>query len=101
LGRETQKQFLRYFTLLLEQSIRLDTLQGEAKQSFQTSLTDIEQDFINRLNKMMSLEQKEAIGEELNKATYYVERNANCKILFHALTIKIFHIVKNNVLVSA
>jgi DNA polymerase-3 subunit delta' len=101
LGRETQKQFLRYFTLLLEQSIRLDTLQGEAKQSFQTSLTDIEQDFINRLNKMMSLEQKEAIGEELNKATYYVERNANCKIMFHALTIKIFHIVKNNVLVSA
>ena len=101
MGRETQKQFLRYFTHLLEQSIRLDALEGEAKKSFETSLTDTESDFTNRLNKMMRLEQKEAIAEELNKATYYVERNANCKILFHALTIKIFHIVKNNVLVSA
>ena len=50
---------------------------------------------------MLSLEQKEVIAEELNKATYYVERNANGKLLFHALTIKIFHIVKNNVLISA
>ena len=101
MGRETQKQFLRYFTHLLEQSIRLDALEGKSKKSFETSLTDTESDFTNRLNKMMRLEQKEAIAEELNKATYYVERNANCKILFHALTIKIFHIVKNNVLVSA
>ena len=48
----------------------------------------------------MSLEQKEAIAEELDKAAYYIERNANAKILFHALTIKIFHIVKNNVVIS-
>ena len=68
---------------------------------FYNSLAATEQDFIGRLNKMLSLEQKEVIAEELNKATYYVERNANGKLLFHALTIKIFHIVKNNVLISA
>lgn len=101
LGRETQKQFLRYFTHLLEQSIRFNTLEGRAKENFSEALTESERDFAGRLNKMMSLEQKETIAEELNKATYYVERNANGKILFHALTIKIFHIVKNNVLVSA
>ena len=101
LGRETQKQFLRYFTHLLEQSIRLDSLDGEAKNFFYNSLAATEQDFIGRLNKMLSLEQKEVIAVELNKATYYVERNANGKLLFHALTIKIFHIVKNNVLISA
>jgi DNA polymerase III subunit delta' len=101
LGRETQKQFLRYFTHLLEQSIRLDSLDGEAKNFFYNSLATTEQDFIGRLNKMLSLEQKEVIAVELNKATYYVERNANGKLLFHALTIKIFHIVKNNVLISA
>jgi DNA polymerase III subunit delta' len=101
LGRETQKQFLRYFTHLLEQSIRLDSLDGEAKNVFYNSLAATEQDFAGRLNKMLSLEQKEVISEELNKATYYVERNANGKLLFHALTIKIFHIVKNNVLISA
>jgi DNA polymerase III subunit delta' len=101
LGRETQKQFLRYFTHLLEQSIRLDSLEENAKDFFYNSLAATEQDFIGRLNKMLSLEQKEVIAEELNKATYYVERNANGKLLFHALTIKIFHIVKNNVLISA
>ena len=101
LGRETQKQFLRYFIHLLEQSIRLDSFDGTMKQNFVAALTGSEQDFLNRLNRMMSLEQKEAIAEELSKATYYVERNANSKILFHALTIKIFHIIKNNVLVSS
>jgi DNA polymerase-3 subunit delta' len=101
LGRETQKQFLRYFTHLLEQSIRLDSLDGETKNVFYNSLAATEQDFVTRLNKMLSLEQKEVIAEELNKSTYYIERNANGKLLFHALTIKLFHIVKNNVLVSA
>jgi DNA polymerase III subunit delta' len=101
LGRETQKQFLRYFTHLLEQSIRLESFDGEAKDVFYDSLAATEQDFISRLNKMLSLEQKEVIAEELNKAMYYVERNANGKLLFHALTIKIFHIVKNNILISA
>jgi DNA polymerase-3 subunit delta' len=100
LGRETQKQFLRYFTHLLEQSIRLESLEGKSRNLFFESLAPTEQDFISRLNKMISVEQKAAIAEELNKATYYVERNANGKILFHALTIKIFHIVKNNVLIS-
>jgi DNA polymerase-3 subunit delta' len=100
LGRETQKQFLKYFSHLLEQSLRLESLSGEGLNLFYNSLAQSEKDFINRLNKMISLEQKEAIAEELNKAAYYIERNANAKILFHALTIKIFHIVKNNVVIA-
>jgi DNA polymerase-3 subunit delta' len=64
------------------------------------SMSAGEQDFVLRLNKTMSLEQKEAIADELNKATYYIERNANAKILFHALTIKFFHIVKNNIVIT-
>jgi DNA polymerase III subunit delta' len=48
----------------------------------------------------MDLSQKEAIAEELDKAAYYIERNANAKILFHALTIKIYHIVKNNIVIT-
>jgi DNA polymerase III subunit delta' len=100
LGRETQKQFLLYFTHLLEQSVRVDALEGEAKESFFNSLTVTEQDFVGRLNKLLSLEQKEAISTELDKAAYYIERNANAKMLFHALTIKLFHIVKNNLIVT-
>lgn len=97
LGRENGKQFLRYFTHLLESAIRLRILEGEANELFQKAMTAAEADFAARLNKGMTIEQQEAIAAELNNAAYYIERNANAKILFHALTIKIFHIVKNNV----
>jgi DNA polymerase III subunit delta' len=100
LGREKQKQFLRYFTHLLEQAIRLETTGGEYGKDLLASLSSKEQEFTTRLNKAMTLEQKEAIAGELDKASYYIERNANAKILFHALTIKLFHIVKNNVVIS-
>lgn len=100
LGREKQKQFLRYFTHLLEQSVRLRVLQSTAQEALLQALSPNEQDFTGRLNKLMSLEQQEAIATELDSAAYYIERNANAKILFHALTIKLFHIVKNNVLIS-
>lgn len=100
LGRENQKQFLRYFTHLIEQALRLELTTGELKNRLSGAMSAGEQDFTARLNKAMGLEQKEAISQELNKASYYIERNANAKILFHALTIKIYHIIKNNVVVS-
>lgn len=99
LGREKQKQFLKYFTHLIEQAVRMQLANGVLKEKLLNAMSPGEQDFILRLNKAMSLEQKEAVAEELNKASYYIERNANAKILFHALTIKIFYIVKNNVVV--
>ena len=99
LGRERQKQFLRHFTNMLEQALRLQ-VGGELMTShLSEAMSSAEKDFTSRLNKAMTLEQKEAIAEELDKASYYIERNANAKILFHALTIKIYHIVKNNMVV--
>jgi DNA polymerase-3 subunit delta' len=100
LGREKQKQFLRHFTHLLEQGVRLEVVSGLAREKMENAMSQGEHDFVNRINKAMTLEQKEAIAGELDKAAYYIERNANAKILFHALTIKIFHIVKSNVLIS-
>lgn len=96
LGREKQKQFIKLFSHLLEQAVRMQIIEGSQKEKLAYSMSEIEQGFVTRLNKAISLEQKEAIASELNKAGYYIERNANAKILFHALTIKIFHIVKNN-----
>ncbi|MBZ5858662.1 DNA polymerase III subunit [Flavihumibacter profundi] len=90
-GREKQKQFLRYFNHLLEQSVRLNILGTESEWA--NSLPLSEKDFILRINKMSDLAQQEAIVEELDKAAYYIERNANAKILFHALSIKLFHIL--------
>ncbi|MDQ6609289.1 MAG: hypothetical protein M3Y85_05660 [Bacteroidota bacterium] len=100
LGRENQKQFIRYFTHLLEQALRLEISSGAVQEHVLTSMSLGEQDFAIKLNKAMGMEHKEAIAVELDKASYYIERNANAKILFHALTIKIFHIVKNDVVVS-
>jgi DNA polymerase III subunit delta' len=100
LGREKQKQFLRHFTHLIEQAVRLEAVSLNQKERMLLGMSEAEKDFVLRLNKAMSLEQKEAIAEELDKAAYYVERNANAKILFHALTIKIFHIVKNNIVIA-
>jgi DNA polymerase III subunit delta' len=90
-GREKQKQFLRYFNHLLEQALRLRVV-GE----LHVNLPDAEKDFAVRLNKIADISQQQAIIEELDKAVYYIERNANAKMLFHALTIKLYHIIANN-----
>ncbi len=91
LGREKQKQFLRYFNHLLEQAIHY-RIRGEA-----LNIGDKERDFAVRLNKFASIEQQEAIIEELDRASYYIERNAHGKMLFHALTIKLYHIIQDKV----
>jgi DNA polymerase-3 subunit delta' len=88
LGRERQKQFLRYFNHLLEQAIRLYAM-GEQH----LSIPENEKDFALRLNKIANISQQQAIIEELDKAAYYIERNAHAKMLFHALTIKLYHII--------
>jgi DNA polymerase-3 subunit delta' len=59
-----------------------------------------ELDFINRLNKISEIGQQQTLIEELDKAMYYIERNANPKMLFHALTIKFYHIIKDKSLVA-
>lgn len=94
LGREKQKQFLRYFTHLLEQSVRLRVL-GESY----IAIMENEKDFAQRLNKIASVSQQQVIIEELDKAAYYIERNANSKMLFHALTIKLQHIIQDKALI--
>jgi DNA polymerase-3 subunit delta' len=93
LGREKQKQMLRYFNHLLEQSIRLRIL-GRGNLHIPSN----EIDFAERLNKMVTLGQQQAIVEQLDRAVYYIERNANAKMLFQALTIRIYHIIRDNAL---
>jgi len=93
LGREKQKQLLLYFNHLLEQSIRLKVMGS------QLTLPEKEKDFAQRLNKIASVSQQQIIIEELDKAIYYIERNANGKMLFHALTVKLYHIIQEKTLV--
>jgi DNA polymerase III subunit delta' len=87
-GRERQKQFLRYFNHLLEVAVRLRCI-GEG----QLIIPDGEKDIALRLNKIADIGQQRAIIDELDNAAYYIERNAHAKMLFHALTIKLYHIL--------
>ncbi|MDZ4809334.1 MAG: hypothetical protein SGI96_13850 [Bacteroidota bacterium] len=91
LGREKQKQFLRHFNHLLEQAIHY-RIMGE-----KLNIGEKERDFAERLNKIAGIEQQQAIIEELDRASYYIERNAHGKMLFHALTIKLYHIIQDKV----
>ena len=93
-GREKQKQFLRYFNHLLGQAIKMQVLQDA-----ELPIPDNEKDFALRLNKMAGIEQQRAMIEELDKASYYIERNANAKMLFHALTIRLYHIIADKSLI--
>ncbi len=91
-GREKQKQFLKYFTHLLEHAIRLRAMGAAVDEQSESQSTT---DFALKFNKLCDIAQQEAIINELDQAAYYIERNANAKILFHALTIKLYHIISN------
>lgn len=95
LGREKQKQFLRYFNHMLEQAIRIKILGAE-----NIALPENEKDFAQRLNKIAGVSQIQKIIEELDNASYYIERNANSKMLFQALSIKLFHIIQNKIVLE-
>lgn len=88
-GRENQKQFLRYFINLLEHTLRLQFIDRS-----QLAFSPEEMDFSAKLSKLADLNQMQQIVEELDNACYYIERNANAKLLFHALSIKLQYIFK-------
>lgn len=91
-GREKQKTFLKYFIHLLEQAIRSGYLNEESLNL----IPEKDLDFSIRLNKICSFEAQQSMIEELGKAVYFIERNAHAKLLFHSLTIRFFHIIKDN-----
>jgi DNA polymerase-3 subunit delta' len=75
----------------MEQAIRLRMSGGQA-----AGLPDNEQDFAQRLNRIADISCQQAIVTEINNAVYYIERNAHAKMLFHALTIRFYHILRNH-----
>ncbi|MFC4262631.1 ATP-binding protein [Ferruginibacter yonginensis] len=95
IGREKQKQFLKYFTHILEQSIRYSANPTLLSEHTSDSIIS----FAQKFNKMCDATQLEAIAQMLSEAAYYIERNANAKMLFHALTIRLYHIITNKSLI--
>lgn len=88
-GRENQKQFLRYFINLLEHTVRLQYMDKS-----QLAFSDEEMDFAAKIHKLANMDQLDQIIKTLDNACYYIERNANAKLLFHALSIKLQYIFR-------
>ena len=95
LGREKQKQLLQYFLQLIEQSLRI-RLMGTTN----LNLPEQEAEFALRLNKIAGPGTLAALARVLEDGTYYVERNANPKLLFHSLSIKMREILNNKQLIG-
>lgn len=95
LGREKQKQLLQYFIHLIEISIKLKFLHPDDVKV----LVDSEKEFAGTLEKMCEVEVLEEMVNEINKAIYHIERNANSKLLFHALTIRLYHLIREKYLI--
>ncbi len=84
LGREKQKQFLHYSIHLFRSCL----MQNFGSPSL-VKLGVEETEFIIKFSPFIHLNNFEKIIEEFNKAYYHIERNANPKILFIDLALKI------------
>ncbi|MCW3126382.1 MAG: polymerase subunit gamma/tau [Bacteroidetes bacterium] len=88
IGRENQKIFLKYFLWFLRESNLLALGLPSEK------LEDSELDFARKLATILDPEVTGQLNELVNKVHYYVERNANPKILFLSTSFKIASILK-------
>ena len=56
-------------------------------------LPDLELDTARKMAKVMNIAQSETIIDELEKAHYHIERNANPKILFLDVSLQIIKVL--------
>ena len=82
-GRERQKNFLNYALHIIRESLILNY--GDASL---VKLSTGEQEFVQKFSPFIHSGNTEQFIEELNKAHYHMERNANAKILFMDLAFK-------------
>jgi hypothetical protein len=58
-------------------------------------LDDKEQDLMNKLKNIMNHSKLVSFSEEVNKNIYFIERNANTKLLIFETTLKLNKILRN------
>jgi DNA polymerase III subunit delta' len=90
LGRENQKQLLKYFSYLIHQALRLlynDAL-GQLMEPAEFKLA-------NNLLGRCGPEGLHAIMELLDESAYQIERNVNSKTTLLALSIKLRYVLQN------
>ena len=92
-GRENQKNFMRYGIKLLRECMML--ISGVNKLVL---LSSAELEFTSKVSAAINMSKAEAMVNELEKAHYHIERNANPKILFLDVSLQFVKILKFNTL---
>ncbi|PTQ93236.1 DNA polymerase-3 subunit delta' [Mucilaginibacter yixingensis] len=88
LGRENQKNFLRYGISFIREICLIVSGAGNL-----VKLPPAELETAEKMAKLITARMAEAIGDELEKAHYHVERNANPKILFLDVSLQLIKIL--------
>jgi DNA polymerase-3 subunit delta' len=89
MGRENQKNFLRYGISFIRECCLLMAGAGNL-----VHLPAQELETAQKMILVMNIPQAQAISDELERSHYHVERNANPKILFLDVSLQIIKIVK-------
>lgn len=89
LGRENQKNLLRYGIKLIRESVMI--ISGANNL---VHLPAAEMEFISKLSVAINLAKAEALVNEMEKSHYHIERNANPRILFLDVSLQFIKILK-------
>lgn len=84
LSKNGQKLFLQYALNMMRQALVSEYLVDEKEK-----LNAQEKDFAVKFGQALSTQKLEKISEELSRAHYHLERNANVRILFMDLSISV------------
>ncbi|MEZ4993865.1 MAG: hypothetical protein R2824_25800 [Saprospiraceae bacterium] len=99
IGRENQKHFLRYALHFLRELTLLKAMSDQSGSDGKVRLPARELETARRLAGVVELDQLELLSELLTDTAYYVERNANPKILFLDVSIRMNQIFKRRLAV--
>ncbi|HEY0245774.1 MAG TPA: hypothetical protein VGC01_09440, partial [Mucilaginibacter sp.] len=89
MGRENQKNFLRYGISFIRECCLLMADAGSL-----VHLAAAELEIAQRMTNVMTISMANSISTELEQAHYHVERNANPKILFLDVSLRIISFYK-------
>jgi len=92
LDRENQKNFLKYGLHIFRESLMANYTQNEL-----TNLREEEAKFLKKFARFINNQNITELTQEFNDAYYHIERNANPKILFTDLVIKLTKLIKKGV----
>lgn len=87
-GREKQKQFLLYSLQMFRQSMLKNYMEDQL-----INITAEEAEFLNKFARFITGNNIMDFMRHFNDAVYYIERNANPKILFTNLTFKVMRYI--------